>query len=61
MYIMTKQEIGKINSLTSDWLYHEQEIMRGSDKEYHMGQQRKDEKLMVEMMKGIVEGIDLTK
>lgn len=34
---MTIQEIGKINSLTSDWLYHEQEIRRGSDKAYHQG------------------------
>ena len=50
---MTIQEIGKINSLTSDWLYHEQEIRRGSDKTYHQGQQKKDEKLLIEIVSNI--------
>jgi hypothetical protein len=52
---MDIKEIGKINSLTSDWLYHEQEIRRGSDKSYHEGQQKKDEKLLFEMMSNIVD------
>ena len=55
---MTPEEIGKINSLTSDWIYHEQEIRRvqGSNKysEYHRGQQLKDEKFLFEIMKEII-------
>lgn len=53
-YIMTTKEIGKINSLTSDWLYHEQEIRRGSDQKYHSGQQAKDEKLLLEIMADVL-------
>lgn len=52
---MDIKEIGKINSLTSDWLYHEQEIRRGSDKSYHEGHQKKDEKLLFEIMSNIVD------
>lgn len=52
---MDIKEIGKINSLTSDWLYHEQEIRRGSDKPYHEGQQKKDEKLLFEIMSNIID------
>lgn len=55
---MTPEEIGKINSLTSDWIYHEQEIRRIQDSnkysEYHRSQQLKDEKFLLEIMKEIV-------
>ena len=51
---MTKQEIGEIAKLTSNWLYHEQEINRGSDKDYHTKEQLKNERLLIEIMTNIV-------
>lgn len=51
---MTKQEIGKIGTLTFNWLYHEQEINRGSDRDYHAKEQLKNERLLMEIMTNIV-------
>jgi hypothetical protein len=51
---MTKEDIGKINTLTSNWLYHEQEIMRGSDRGYHLKEQAKNMKLLMEIMENAV-------
>lgn len=51
---MTKQDIGKINTLTFSWLYHEQEMNRGSDRDYHLKEQSRDERLLMEAIRNIV-------
>lgn len=48
---MTIEFIHRLNVLTSQWLYHEQELRRDSDEKYHKKEQRKIESLIEEFIK----------
>lgn len=50
---MTPIDIHRLNILTSQWLYHEQELRRGSDEKYHKKGQRKIEKLIEQLINAI--------
>lgn len=47
---MKKEDIHKFNVLSSQWLYHEQELKRDSDEKYHTKEQRKIETLLKELI-----------
>lgn len=47
---MKREFIHRLNTLTSQWLYHEQELRRDSDEKYHKKEQRKIENLLEEIM-----------
>jgi len=50
---MTIEFIHRLNVLTSQWLYHEQELRRDSDEKYHKKEQRKIEKLIKQLINAI--------
>ena len=50
---MTIEFIHRLNVLTSQWLYHEQELQRDSDEKYHKTEQIKIEKLVEELINDI--------
>lgn len=47
---MTREFIHRLNILTSQWLYLEQELFRDSDEKYHKKEQRKIENLIEEFL-----------
>ena len=47
---MTIEFIQRLNVLTSQWLYHEQELKRDSYEQYHTKEQRKIETLLEELI-----------
>lgn len=47
---MKREFIHRLNVLTSQWLYHEQELRRDSDEKYHKKEQRKIENLLEEFI-----------
>lgn len=47
---MTPRDVHRLNVLTSQWLYHEQELRRDSDEKYHKKEQRKIENLLEEFI-----------
>lgn len=53
---MKKEIIHRLSVLTSQWLYHEQELHRDSDEKYHKKEQRKIENLIEELVEEIKSG-----
>lgn len=53
---MTTEFIHRLNVLTSQWLYHEQELRRDYDEKYHKKEQRKIENLIEELVEEIKSG-----
>ena len=47
---MKREDIHRLNVLSSQWLYHEQELKRDSDEQYHTKEQRKIETLLEELI-----------
>lgn len=47
---MKREFIHRLNVLTSQWLYHEQELRRDSDEKYHKKEQRKIDNLLEEFI-----------
>lgn len=50
---MTIEFIHRLNALTSQWLYHEQELRRDSDEKYHKKEQRKIENIIEQLINAI--------
>lgn len=54
---MKREDIHRLNVLSSQWLYHEQELKRNSDEQYHTKEQRKIETLLEELIVKIKQGL----
>lgn len=50
---MTPRDIHRLNVLTFQWLYHEQELRRDYDEKYHKKEQRKIENLIEQLINDI--------